>query len=71
MFNTGTKRHGKFEWLPTVLAAAAFVGFVAAFGYELVSYQKKAVEWANGDINNNLNYTGFTHQVIALLDAED
>ena len=52
MFNTGTKRHGKFEWLPTVLAAAAFVGFVAAFGYELVSYQKKAVEWANGDINS-------------------
>ena len=52
MFNTGTKRHGKFEWLPTVLVAAAFVGFVAAFGYELVSYQKKAVEWANGDINS-------------------
>ena len=30
----------------------AFVGFVAAFGYELISYQKKAVEWAKGDINS-------------------
>ena len=30
----------------------AFVGFVAAFGYELISYQEKAVEWAKGDINS-------------------
>ena len=35
-----------------MLAAGAFVGFVVAFGYELASYQKKAVEWANGDINS-------------------
>ena len=40
------------EWLPTVLAAVAFAGFVVAFGYELFSYQEKAVEWANGDINS-------------------
>ena len=52
MFNTGARRHGGFEWLPTVLAAVAFAGFVVAFGYELVSYQEKAIDWANGDINS-------------------
>ena len=36
-----------------------------------VSWADRSVTWANGDINNNLNYTGFTHQVIALLDAEN
>ena len=41
-----------FEWLPAVLAAVAFVGFVVGFGYELVSYQEKVVAWAQGDINS-------------------
>ena len=36
-----------------------------------VSWADRSVTWANGDINNNLNYTGFTHQVIALLDTEN
>lgn len=36
-----------------------------------VSWADRSVTWANGDINNSLNYTGFTHQVIALLDAEE
>ena len=36
-----------------------------------VSWADRSVTWANGDINNNLNYTGFTHQVIALLDAKN
>ena len=40
------------EWLPAVLAAVAFVGFVVGFGYELVSYQEKVVAWAQGDINS-------------------
>ena len=48
----GKRESIKFEWLPTVLAAVAFVGFVVAFGYELVSYQEKAVEWAKGDIDS-------------------
>lgn len=36
-----------------------------------VSWADRSVTWANGDINNNLNYTGFTHQVIALLAADE
>ena len=36
-----------------------------------VSWADRSVTWTNGDINNNLNVTGFTHQVIALLDAGD
>lgn len=36
-----------------------------------VSWADRSATWANGDINNNLNYTGFTHKVIALLDAEE
>ena len=40
------------EWVPAVLAAAAFVAFAAAFGYELVTFHGKAVEWALGDINS-------------------
>ena len=52
MFNAGSQGRRGLEWLPTVLAALAFVGFVVAFGYELVSYQEKAVEWAKGDINS-------------------
>jgi len=40
------------EWLPSVLAAVAFVVFVAAFGYEILSYQRRVVEWANGDVNS-------------------
>lgn len=40
------------EWLPAVLAAAAFAGFAAAFVYELFSYQQRVVEWATGDVNS-------------------
>ena len=36
-----------------------------------VSWADRSATWSNGDSNNNLNYTGFTHQVIALLDAEN
>ena len=36
-----------------------------------VSWDDRSVTWANGDINNNLNYTGFTHDVIALLAADE
>ena len=36
-----------------------------------VSWADRSVTWANGDINNNLNYTGFTHDVIALLAADE
>jgi len=42
----------KFEWLPTVLAAVAFVGFLAAFGWELFAYQHKVVEWAQRDLQS-------------------
>jgi len=40
------------EWLPTVLAAVAFVGFLAAFGWELFAYQHKVVEWAQRDLQS-------------------
>lgn len=36
-----------------------------------VSWADRSVTWANGDINNSLNYTGFTHDVIALLAADE
>ena len=36
-----------------------------------VSWADRSVTWSNGDSNNNLNYTGFTHQVIALLAADE
>ena len=42
----------RFVWLPAVLAAVAFVGFVVAFGIELVAYQHEIVGWALGDVNS-------------------
>ena len=38
--------------MPAVLAAVAFVGFVVAFGLELVAYQHEIVGWALGDVNS-------------------
>jgi len=40
------------EWLPTALAALAFVGFVLAFLYELFSYREAALAWASRDVNS-------------------
>lgn len=40
-------------------------------GLNTVSWADRSVTWENGDINNSLNYTGFTHQVIALLAADE
>ena len=42
----------KFEWLPAVLAAVAFVVFALAFAYELLSYQATVVAWAKGDLES-------------------
>ena len=39
----------RFEWLPAVLAAVAFIVFAAAFAYELFSYQAAVVGWARSD----------------------
>ena len=43
---------GRFEWLPAALAAVAFAGFVAAFAWEIFTYQNKVAEWALGDVNS-------------------
>ena len=43
------------EWLPVVLAAVAFVAFLAAFGWELFAYQRKVVEWARRDLQSRVN----------------
>jgi len=40
------------EWLPAVLAAVGFVGFLVAFGWELLAYQHKVVEWAQRDLQS-------------------
>ena len=40
----------RFEWLPAVLAAVAFVAFAAAFVYELFSYQGAVTGWAKSDL---------------------
>ena len=45
----GVKR---FEWLPAVLAAVAFVGCAVVFGLELFAYQHKVVEWAGSDLRS-------------------
>ena len=45
-------RIGKFEWLPAVLAAVAFVGCAVVFGLELFTYQNKVVEWAGRDLRS-------------------
>ena len=42
----------RFEWLPAVLAAAAFVAFAAAFVYELLAYQGLVTGWAKGDLES-------------------
>lgn len=36
-----------------------------------VSWADRSATWENGGDNNYLNWTGFTHKVIALLDAEE
>ena len=36
-----------------------------------VSWADRSATWSSGDSNSNLNWTGFTHKVIALLDAEE
>lgn len=43
------------EWLPVLLAAAAFVVFLAAFGWELFAYQRKVVEWARRDLQSRVD----------------
>ena len=40
------------EWLPAVLAGIAFVGFAVVFGWEVGSYQKAVVDWANRDLQS-------------------
>ena len=52
MLNTEAQRHRGFEWLPTVLAAVALVGFASAFAYELFSYQAAVIGWAKGDLES-------------------
>lgn len=47
--------HGKtreWGWMPGLLAAVAFVGFVATFAWEVVAYQRKVVEWARRDLQS-------------------
>ena len=43
------------EWLPALLAAVAFVVFLAAFGWELFAYQRKVVEWARRDLQSRVD----------------
>ena len=38
--------------MPGLLAAVAFVGFVATFAWEVVAYQRKVVEWAKRDLQS-------------------
>ena len=40
------------EWLPGALAGVAFVGFAVVFGWEVGSYQKAVVDWANRDLQS-------------------
>ena len=40
------------EWLPGALAGVAFAGFAVVFGWEVCSYQKAVVDWANRDLQS-------------------
>ena len=42
----------RFGWLPGALAALAFVACIAAFVYELFSYQSSVIDWARADLKS-------------------
>ena len=52
MFNTETQRHRGFEWLPAVLAAAAFAGALVAFGWLLARFWSDVGVWARRDLRS-------------------
>ena len=52
MFSAESQGRRGLEWLPTVLAALAFVGCAVVFGLELFAYQHKVVEWAGRDLRS-------------------
>ena len=50
----------RFEWLPVVLAAVAFVGCFAAFIWQLFIYQKDVRAWSEADLKSRAELTAST-----------
>ena len=53
----GTRR---FEWLPAVLAAVAFVGCFAAFVWQLIVYQRNVSRWSEADLKSRAELAAAT-----------
>ena len=50
----------RFEWLPVVLAAVAFVGCFAAFVWQLFVYQKDVRAWSEADLKSRAELAAST-----------
>ena len=50
----------RFEWLPAVLAAVAFVGCLAAFVWQLVVYQRNVSRWSESDLKSRAELAAST-----------
>ena len=50
----------RFGWLPGALAAAAFAACMAAFVYELLSYQRSVMSWARADLKSRAELAAAT-----------
>ena len=60
MFNTETRRHREWEWLPAVLAAVAFVVCFAAFIWQFIVYQKDVKAWSEADLKSRAELAAST-----------
>ena len=53
-------RIGKFEWLPVVLAAVAFVACFAVFVWQLIVYQRNVRQWSEADLKSRAELAAST-----------
>lgn len=53
-------RIGKFEWLPVVLAAVAFVACFAVFVWQLFVYQRNVRRWSENDLKSRAELAAST-----------
>ena len=50
----------RFEWLPAMLAAVAFVGCLAAFIWQFIAYQKDVKAWSEADLKSRAELAAST-----------
>lgn len=62
-------KFGKFEWIPAVLAAMAFVGALLVFGWLLVRFWSDVGVWARRDLHSQAELAaGTLHEPLASQD---